>query len=414
MDRPLEIAVRRKRIIRRAGITILVVAGAVMLLASASSFIRPSLRRSNIRTAVVDEGPIASTISAAGTVVPEFEHVLSSPVEARVVRILKKPGAVLHTGDPILQLDLNESVLALERLRQNLALKDNQQERVKLDLESTLSAVAGQVQIKGLELQNMKAITLRDRTLFDEGLVSREALRQSELNEARATVELKQLENSETIARRAADTQLRGLELEMSTLRKERVESERQLELATTKADRDGVLTYVVSEEGVTARKGDVIARIADLTSFRVDATISDVHAAKLTPGMPAQIDVNGAILTGAVTRVLPAIENGVVTMAIALDDSSNKALRSNLHVDVRLVLGRKEHALRVKKGTFTGREGIPEAFVVKGGWAVRRPVTLGISDFDRFEILDGLSAGDEVIVSDTSEFQHMKEIRVR
>ncbi len=414
MDRPLEPAFRRKKTIRRAAISVLVLAAGATLVAMTSSFIRPSLRRGDIRTAVVDEGPIASTITASGTVVPEIEQVLSSPVEARVVRILKKPGAVLHKGDPILQLDLSESLLDLDRARQDLALKANQQERTKLDLESTLSGLTGQVEIKKLELENLKALTLRDRTLFDEGLVSREALRQSELNESRATVELRQLEDSEAIARRATSSQLRGLDLEMDTLRKERAESERKLELATTKADRDGVLTFVVSEEGATVRKGDVVARIADLTSFRVQATISDVHAAKLSAGMPALVEVNGGVLTGSVTRVLPSIENGVVTMAIGLEDSANRALRSNLHVDVRLVLGRKEHALRVKKGTFSGREGVPEVFVVRGARAVKQRVTLGISDFERYEILDGLAKGDEVIISDTTDFQHMKTIRIR
>jgi 2-polyprenyl-6-methoxyphenol hydroxylase-like FAD-dependent oxidoreductase len=55
---------------------------------------------------------------------------------------------------------------------------------------------------------------------------------------------------------------LEGLALEMKTLNQERTEAQRQLELATTKSDRNGVLTWVVNEEGATVQKGAVLARI--------------------------------------------------------------------------------------------------------------------------------------------------------
>ncbi len=413
MDREIDPRIRRRRTARRVGFGLLAGGAAIGLLAWTSSFIRASVSREAITTARVTRGRIEATIQATGTVLPEIEQVLSSPLDARIVRVLRRPGAALEKGDPILELDLNEPTLALDRLKQDLALKENQQARTRLDLEGTQSALSGQIEIKKLELQNLAGITARDRKLATEGLVSAEALRLSELNEARAGVELRKLAESERIAERATEAQIHGLELERSHLRREQREAERQLELATTRSDRRGVLTWVVPEEGASVRKGDVLARIADLTAFRVEAQVSDAHAGRIAAGMPARVAVNGRMLTGSVSGVLPSITNGVMTVGLRLDAPAEPELRPNLRVDVWLVTGSTAEVLTLKRGAFvTGGAG-PELFIVHGGEAVRTPVVLGAAGIDAFEIVSGLAEGDEVIVSDTSMFQHRKSVRL-
>ena len=60
-----------------------------------------------------------------------------------------------------------------------------------------------------------------------------------------------------------------------------------------TRSDQDGVLTWVLPEVGATVRKGDVLARVADLSAYRVVATISDVHASKLAAGMRTHVKLD-------------------------------------------------------------------------------------------------------------------------
>src|SRR4029077_18222206 len=83
----------------------------------------------------------------------------------------------------------------------------------------------------------------------------------------------------------------------------------RLLDLSTTKSDRKGVLTWVLSQEGALVRRGDVIARIADLSSFRVDGSVSDVHAGQLRPGMSAVVRINDESLDGTISEVFPTVE---------------------------------------------------------------------------------------------------------
>jgi HlyD family secretion protein len=414
MDRPLDPLVRKRRILRSAAGAAAAFSVVAVLVGWAPRWIRPSLSRADIRTATVDSGPVEATFSASGTVVPEFEKVLASPLDARVIKILRKPGALLRKGEPILDLDVAESQLALEKLKQEISLKANQQALRRLELENTLITLRSQHQLKAVDVKSFGVQVSKQQKLRAAGLNTEEQLRQAQVDEEKAAIELKQLEESIRAAERNTRAQLEGLALELGTLEKETEQSRRQLEMATTKSDRDGVLTWVVQEEGALVRKGDVLARIADLSSFRVEATISDIHSARLHPGLRAKITVNeNESLEGTVSNVLPTIKDGVVSAHIALDDKSNPLLRSNLRVDVFIVTARKQRALRLRRGAFAADEGVHDLFVIRGEKAVRVPVRLGIASFEHAEVVEGLLEGDEVIISDMKDYLYLKEVKV-
>ena len=414
MDREIDPMERRRALARRwaIGVGILI----VLWLAASWGFglIRPSLRRSMVRTAMVDRGPVDASLSATGVVVPETEQVLSSPVDARLLRVVKKAGSTVKAGDAIVELDVNASVLAVDKLSQDLALKANQQARSTLALENTLSELAAQVEIKKLQLESARLEHERNRQLFAEGLVSQEILRKSEVAEGQAGIELRRLEAAQKNAQAATRAELDGLALETGKLQKDQAEARRVLGLATPRADRAGVVTWTPTEEGATIRKGEVIARLADLSAFRVDASVSDAYASRLTVGQPVQVRVDDRMLDGQISDVLPTVQNGVITVRVALKDRSNPALRQNLRVEVFIVTGHRARALRVPKGTSTSGEGVQQVFVVRGDRADRVRVRFGIASFDFVEVMDGLAAGDEVIVSDMADYQHLTSIRLR
>ncbi len=158
----------------------------------------------------MDEGPIAATVSASGTVLPEAEQVVSSPIDARVLSILRRAGARVAADEPILTLDTSEPALALEKLKQSLALKENQQARARLELSGTLGSLGSQVAIKKLQLETYEASAERDRKLFAEGLVSEEVFRQAKLDAARTRLELDQVGETRDLAVRSAAAQEDG------------------------------------------------------------------------------------------------------------------------------------------------------------------------------------------------------------
>jgi HlyD family secretion protein len=414
MDRPVDTSYHRKKIAKRIALSLLLGSALFALFAWGPAFISPSVSRSRLRTGLVTVGPIEATITASGTVVPEFEQVLAAPIDARAVRIVKRPGDTVRRGDTIVELDVSDSLSAIKTIDDRLAMKANEQNQLKINLENTLIGLRSQLEVMKLEAQSSQLQADQNRKLRSENLISDEELRKSQVQRDKAAIELRKLDESIANAERATKAQLEGREIEMSILRQEKQDKERLLARATTQSDRDGVLTWVVDEVGSIIRQGSVIARVADLDSFRVHATLSDVHASTLVTGMPVRVRVNETYLDGAVTSVLPTIKDGVVTVVISLKDKSNAVLRSNLRVDVYLVSGHKERARKLKRGPAVPGQGRHHLFVLRQDLAVKTPVEIGISSFDEAEILSGLMEGDEVVISDMSDHLHRQEIRVR
>lgn len=372
---------------------------------------------SRIRTAKVTTGPIEAVITASGAVMPEIERVLSSPFDARVLRILRRPGANVETGDAIAELDLGESILALERIVTDVKITDNQQAQAKLALEKSLADVDAQIDQKTLELEILKTKADSNVQLSAGGLVSAQAVQEASLAVKRAHIELAELRGERANAERSTRLQSEGLALQRAALDRAATEARRILELGTTRSDREGVLTWVLPQEGALIRKGDVIARIADLGSFRVDATVSAIHSGRIRTGAPAVVKVNDVALKGHITEVLPTIENDVIRFTVALSEASHRLLRPNLRVDVLVVTDRRARTLKVKQGPFSdgaNADGVAEVFVLQDNRGMRVPVRFGLRGFDEVEIVSGLDDGDEVVISDVRDYVHLKEIEIR
>ena len=141
MDRELSNAALRRNRLRNAlkiVLPLVVVGGAVMY---GAGLIAPSLDKTTMRTAPVERGAVEAVIEASGVVVPEIDRVLASPIDARVLRILKRAGDSVSKGEAIVTLDLGASTLALEKLTDNIARKANQQAQLAATLEGDRKSV---------------------------------------------------------------------------------------------------------------------------------------------------------------------------------------------------------------------------------------------------------------------------------
>lgn len=414
MDRDLSPDEIRKSRLRRAGqvgVPLLVVA---VLLTLLPGWLRPSISRARVRTARVERGTVEGSFTAAGLVVPAFEKVLSSPVEARVLRLLKRPGDRVRTGEPLVELDLGSLRLDAERQDERLAQKRNEAERERLRLAGELAGLADQREGARLDHELASFRLEQTKRLRAEGLAAEDALRQTEVVETKARLEHARLGREIETARRQGAAQLRALELEAQVLAQERGATAGQLELGTARADRDGVVTWVVPQEGATIPRGAPVARVADLSAFGVEGTVSDVHAAALRPGLPVRITAgDAATLDGTVDTVFPTIEEGTVRFRVALAEPAHRALRNNLRVDVEVVTERLPAVLRLPRGAAL-QGGRQQVFVVSGDRAHRRAIELGASGPQGWEVRSGLAEGDEVILSDMTDFLHAEEIRIR
>src|SRR5262245_35331143 len=190
MDRPLSESARRRVTFRRVVMIAGPVAAFVAILILLPGWMRPTLARARLRTAIVEVGPVDQVITASGTVVPEIERVISSPVDARLLHVLKRPGAALQAGDAILELDTSDSRLAYERLLTDVQISDNQRQQTILALEQSLADLDARIERKRLDAQLLDEKAANQRRLFADGLASQQNVREAELLASQARIEL--------------------------------------------------------------------------------------------------------------------------------------------------------------------------------------------------------------------------------
>jgi HlyD family secretion protein len=413
MDREITSEARQRQLAKRIAAALIALAAVAFFFAATVRWLRPSLDRRSIQIARVERGSIAATLEANGTVIPLVEQVVSSPVEARVLRVERRAGDRVHSGDELLTLDTSESKLETARLDDRVAQKHSADTELRLHHDETIATLRAQIEQKRLDAQIVHYSANQKATLRKEGLIAEEDALAANALAKKTDIELRQLNEALTRAIRTRDVQLATSRADVAMAQREREESRRQLELAMLRADRDGILTSIVGEVGATVRRGDIVARIADLSAYRVEASISDVHAARLAAGMRAKVMLEGATIDGTIDSVDPRIVNGVVKFFVTLDQPAHARLRNNLRVDVAVITGTRGNTLVARRGALA-RTSTSHAFVIRGDEAVRIPVRFGLAGNDRIEILEGVREGDELVISDVSEYDDIERVRIK
>ena len=386
---------------------------AILLLMQFRSWITPSVDRDRIRLATVERGDIVATVTASGVIKPRIEEIVSSEINSRVVQVLARAGQSLQAGDEILQLDTSRVQLQVDSLEERIALNLNAALSKQLQSKKQLNDMTGRFELLEVDLESRRNRAERLGSLQSSGAISKGDLEEARLDVRRTQIELRQLDEAIENLRLNTEAELQGVALERSILEKELREQQRLINGALVRAPRDGVLTWILDEEGTSVATGAPLTRIADLSAFNVEATISDFYAPQLAEGSEVIIDMGEQKLDATLTTILPALDSGSVNLEVDLADPSGPGLQANLRVDAHIVTGLSRDTLYVKNGPFVNGSGLQHIYLLRDGVAYKTTVTVGISNRDQVEIISGVEAGDNIIISDMRDYAHMDQITV-
>jgi len=414
MDTIIEAEVKTKRRNKTIFITLIT---AVVLLSSVwllrASF-QSTLKRSEITTAIVEMGNIENTINATGEILPEFEEIITSPIDASIQNVVMDAGAQIKAGESILTLDKSAAQTEYEKLKFQVESKRNEIEKLKLDLNKSFSDIKSNNDIKQLRINSLQADVENAKRLYKAGGGTKEDVDKAELDLKVAMLEKQQLENEIKNKQQTMRLEIKEAELAADIEENDLHELERKLQQANIVATRAGVVTWVNKNIGASVHQGESIARIADLSSFKVTGSISDNYLDQLHNGMSAIIRINETDIRGTVVNIYPSVQNGIVSFDVQLDEQNNKLLRPNLKVDVYLVTATHNNVMRVANGpTFRGASA-QDVFVLKNGVAEKRTVHIGMTNFDYVELKDNVKPGDVVITSDMKDYKNSKEVVIK
>jgi HlyD family secretion protein len=416
MDIARPASVARKKKVRRIAYG---AAGAVAVLLITLGLSRlkpaaPEVERSTVLIDTVKRGPLLRQVRGLGTLVPEEIRWIPAVTEARVERIVLHPGTEVKADSVILELsDPSTEQLALEAESQ-LREAEAQYLETKVNLERghlDQQAIAARVESEYKQAE-LRAKT--DAQLAKQGLI------------ADLTRQLSQL---------AADELAQRTKIEQERLRKNAEAVQAQLSVQRARVEQRralaglrrnqmralrvtpgiaGVLQQVPVEVGQRVSPGTNLARVAQPDKLKAVIRIAETQARDVQLGQLATIDTRNGVAEGRVSRIDPAAQNGTVTVDVALTGELPRGARPDLTVDGTIELERLADVLFVSRPA----QGQPDSLITlfkvqEDGGAVRTKVRLGKASVNTIEVVDGLVVGDQVVLSDTSQWDAFDRIRL-
>ena len=402
---------RNKKLIRYG---VAGVAG-VVVLSVLISLMRTGVKEKDLVFSTVDQGTIEVSVSASGKVVPAFEEIINSPINTRILEVYKKGGDSVDVGTPILKLDLQSAETEYKKQLDEEQMKRYQLEQLEVNNSTYLSDLEMQVKVSEMKLNRMEVELRNERYLDSLGSGTTDRVHQAELNFKTGKLELEQLRQQLANERKVKAADLKVKQLEYEIFRKSLAETKRTLDDAQVRSPRKAILTYINNQIGAQVGEGTQIAFSSDLSDFKVEGEIADTYGDRVAAGGRAIVKIGSEKLEGQVSSVTPLSKNGVISFTVQLEDDSNRRLRSGLKTDVYVMNAVKEDVMRVANASYYVGRGEYDLFVRDGeGQLVKRKVQLGDSNFEYVEVVSGLKPGDQVVVSDMSQYKNKNKLKLK
>jgi HlyD family secretion protein len=407
---------RRKRIRRvlYGGAAVLAVGGITLGLSKLKPA-APGVERGTVWIDTVKRGPMVRDVRGQGTLVPEDIRWIPATTQGRVERIRIRPGSTVGASSVI--LDLSNPQLEQELHDTELKLNGADATLANLKVQSRNEALAQEAATANIEAEYKKAVLQveANEQLSKKGIVSDMILKQSRLDadqlSSRYEIAKKQLASySESIQARVAVQQS-----EVEQARAAVKLKQQQVDDLHVRAGFAGVLQVVPVDVGQQVAPGTNLARVADPSRLKAELKIPETQAKDIQPGQTASIDTRISVVAGKVVRIDPSVQNGTVTVDVIMTEPLPKGARPDLSVDGTIELERLRDVLFVGRPAFGQEQSAVGLFRLQpDGSASRVQVKLGATSVNVVEIRSGLNVGDQVILSDMSNWDAFDRIRLQ
>jgi HlyD family secretion protein len=415
IQRPSNARAKKIRRIVYATVAILLVGGVTYGLSRLRPA-APTVDRATIWPDEVKRGPMLREVRGLGTLIPEEIRWIPAQTDSRVDRIVIRPGAIvkpetviLELSDPQLQkdaLDAEYQLKAAEAEYANLRVQVNSE---LMNQKASAAAVRS-------EFEQSKIQHAVDDKLFQEGIGSEVIAQLSKVKmeqlAVRAGLEDERTEISAESSKARLAAQQARVEQQKAMYHLRRT----QLEALHVRAGIYGVLQLLPVDVGQRVTPGTNLARVADPKKLKAEIKIAETQAKDVTIGQKATIDTRNGVVNGHVSRIDPSVQNGTVTVDVAITDPLPQGARPDLSVDGTVELENLKDVLFVGRPVHGQADSTIGIFkiVEDGSEAVRVNVKLGRSSVNTIEVVQGLKVGDKVILSDMSAWDNFDRVRLK
>jgi multidrug resistance efflux pump len=396
-------------------------AGIVALVLSAVGLSRlepaaPTVEKGPLWTDTVRRGDMVRQVKGPGTLVAEEIHWIPAVTPGRIERKLVEPGSTVAEGTIIVELSNPDAERQeLEARRQltaseaELANLRSTLENQRLTQEGTVATVTSEFREATRQVRTTEALARQNMAAPQELEKARD--RVGEL-QTRLDVERKRLGFMTTSMR----TQISAQQAQVAMLRTLAAFQLRQMDAMHVRAGTAGVLQELPVEMGQWVNSGATLAKVVQPGRLKAVLRIPETQAKDVAVGQPASIDTRNGIVKGHVVRIDPSVQNGTVTVDVALEGALPQGARPDLSVDGTVDIERLHDVLYVGRPAYGQPESVVGLFKLSpsGDEATRTNVRLGRGSASTIEVTAGLKQGDIVIISDMSNWDSANRLRLK
>jgi HlyD family secretion protein len=384
--------------------------GLLLLYLSRFSGAGVSVNGERVSIAAVERGSFVRDVAADGQVVAAVSPTLYANVPGTVTLkvhagdTVAKGQALAIIDSPDLTAKLSQEDATLQGLRIDW-------QRARLDAEHKLLQLRDAYEQAQVDQKTAQRELERSRKAYELGAYS-------ELQALKAEDALEKAQFAFTQAKMNYDSQPEqnhfDIDSKKALLDRQQylvTDLKRQVDGLEVRSPVDGQIGQVQVPDRASVAKDAPLLTVVDLSALEVEIKIPESFARDLRPGMTANLEGDGRHWPGSVSGVSPEVVGGQVTTRLRFGNDKPAGLRQSQRLSVRILIDRRDNVLMVDRGSFMDQDGGGFAYVVHDNVAERHPVRLGAASIAKVEILDGLAAGDRIVINGTDAFKNAERV---
>ncbi len=387
--------------------------GAITLLALTIALGRlkpaaPEVERQSLLMDGVKRGPMVFQVRGTGTLVPVEVRIITTQVSCKVERLILFPGTEVKEHSIIVELSSPELQQSAQDAHWNLKRAESDYDLGHLTQKGTVSSARA-------EAKEAEATLKAYERLAKEGLQSESDLMKVQVRHEQCVSRLA-TEEARLALYEGRNGQLAPARAALEQARAQYALKQSQVASLQVRPGMSGMLQQVPLQVGQQLGPGATLAKVAKLLPLKAELKVSETQAKDIQIGQMVSIDTRNGVVAGRVIRIDPSVQNGTVTVDASIEGELPKGARPDLSVEGIIELDRATNAL------FTGRPVQAQSFgtlsvfrlSADGKEATRIKVKLRRASVSTVEILEGLKEGDQIILSDTSQYDAVDRIRLK
>lgn len=359
----------------------------------------------SVRTAVVDPTGLIEQDTFPAEVRASAAADITSRIAGRLGAVLIREGSVVGAGSLVARIDDPEMALAVKQAE---AAVDVQRARLAQLKAGPRSPEVAQVEALIAQQETTLAQAERDlartQQLFSEGLVARAAVDRAQTDVELARARVRQTREQLAIIRQGPRPE--DVETQIAQLRQAEVQLEqaraRLRELRIT-SPIGGIVTRLNVEAGAVITSQTVLATVATIRPIEVHIPLPETDLPRLRKTSLVRITVDALparVFEGKIARIAPSLEPGTRSARLIVAvPNTDLALRPGMFARATVVFDERQ-ALVIPSDAIVRRGDAAVVFVVKDETVEERAVKIGYVEGSRSEIVEGLDAGEAIVVT--------------